>query len=369
MKLKTILIGICTLTLISIPNISAYASSIISSGVSSKYNSYLDYKVYTTDDLKFIYYIKNNKEVVITQVADINSMIIHDAVINIIGTSTSTKPITEIVFPSKINDMPVTTIGNGNMYNSVLSKLNDVKTVIIPNGVTTISDNAFKDCTSIENFSIPDTITYVGENTFANTKWFENQEDGLLYIGKVAYKYIGTAPMGEFILKDDTTSIAKECFYGQPIEKITIPKSVSNIELHAFFNCINLKSVTILNKDIDNIHKSTIGLYSVAENKANIVDDLVIYGYTGSTAEEYANIIKHIHKDANIKFVYLDTPKITGDFNNDEKVSLIDLMLLKRKVLNHIEYLNNGDINNDGNINILDFITLKNQILNNKEDF
>ena len=54
MKLKTILIGICTLTLISIPNISAYASSIISSGVSSKYNSYLDYKVYTTDDLKFI---------------------------------------------------------------------------------------------------------------------------------------------------------------------------------------------------------------------------------------------------------------------------------------------------------------------------
>lgn len=38
--------------------------------------------------------------------------------------------------------------------------------LVIPEGVTTIADNAFKNCTSIETLTIPEDITYIGTGAF-----------------------------------------------------------------------------------------------------------------------------------------------------------------------------------------------------------
>ena len=62
--------------------------------------------------------------------------------------------------------------------------------VTIGKGVTSIGDSAFRDC-GLTSITIPDSVTSIGGSAFDNTLWYNNQPDGLVYAGKVAYKYKG----------------------------------------------------------------------------------------------------------------------------------------------------------------------------------
>ena len=123
--------------------------------------------------------------------------------------------------------------------------------VSIPNSVTTISPWAFKGCSSLVTINIPNSVTSIGELAFDGTAWFENQPDGLVYAGLVAYKYKGTMPSGTSInLRNGTLGIAGSAFSGcSELASVTIPTSVISIGYEAFSGCSNLNEV--LNYIID----------------------------------------------------------------------------------------------------------------------
>ena len=103
--------------------------------------------------------------------------------------------------------------------------------VTIPNSVTSIGDYAFKDCKSLASITIPNSVASIGRGAFDGTGWYNNQPDGLMYIGMVAYKYKGTMPNNTFIqIKDGTTGIAGYAFDGcSGLTSISIPNSVTSI--------------------------------------------------------------------------------------------------------------------------------------------
>ena len=119
--------------------------------------------------------------------------------------------------------------------------------VNIPNGVTTIGASAFGGCDRLSTIIIPETITSIGTGAFTDTKWFANQPDGLLYIGKVAYKYKGTMAENTAIdIKEGTTEISGQAFYGcKGLVSIQIPGSVKAIGENAFCDCSNLSSANL----------------------------------------------------------------------------------------------------------------------------
>ena len=121
--------------------------------------------------------------------------------------------------------------------------------VTIPSSVTEIGEEAFRGCTGLTSVTIPNSVTSIGYSAFGGTPWYNNQPDGVVYIGKVAYEFKGEMASGTAInIKEGTVSISGYAFYGcTGLTSITIPNSVTSIGEFAFSGCTALTSVTIPN--------------------------------------------------------------------------------------------------------------------------
>lgn len=119
--------------------------------------------------------------------------------------------------------------------------------VVIGNNVESIGGNAFNGCTNLVNITIPDSVNSIGEGAFSDTAWYNNQAVGVVYAGKVAYKYKGEMPSNYNLeLAQGTLGIADSAFSNYSnLSSAMIPNSVKNIGFRAFDGCTSLNSITI----------------------------------------------------------------------------------------------------------------------------
>lgn len=138
--------------------------------------------------------------------------------------------------------------------------------VTINEGVTSIGDYAFCDCSNMVSVAIPESVTKIGSNAFLYFYYDNNFTS--VYISnleawcKISYNYHGDNPMmpaeklylngeeiTELVIPEGLTSICPLAFEGADgITSVTIPNSVTEIGVLAFAECVSLTDINIPEK-------------------------------------------------------------------------------------------------------------------------
>lgn len=99
----------------------------------------------------------------------------------------------------------------------------EITNLIIPEGVTSIGESAFSQCSSLTSISIPNSVTSIGGSAFQ-------------------YCYGLTS----IFIPNSVTSIGHGAFAGcYLLEYVVLGNGITKIELQSFWNCRHLKNITI----------------------------------------------------------------------------------------------------------------------------
>lgn len=150
---------------------------------------------------------------------------------------------------SKVESVTHLTIGK--LVSSVLilgwSNCNNLVSVTFEEGFSgTVYNSAFSNCANLSEINVPDSmLSGVWSGAFDNTAWYNNQPDGVIYIGKVLLGYKGTMPENtSIVVKEGTLAIAWQAFYNKEnLISVTVPSSVRYIGGRAFFKSNGLKEI------------------------------------------------------------------------------------------------------------------------------
>ena len=169
----------------------------------------------------------------------------------------------------------LTISGNGDMADDTFggsSYSNEILSVIINTGVTSIGARAFIRCTGLISVSIPNSVTIIGARAFADCHSLRNVNipNSVASIGGGAFEFctslisvsipnsVTSIGGGAFefctsltsvSIPNGVTSIGSGTFAScSSLTSVSIPNSVTSIDSGAFANCLGLSSVSIPNR-------------------------------------------------------------------------------------------------------------------------
>ena len=132
--------------------------------------------------------------------------------------------------------------------NGAFENCSNLKTIKLPDSVTSIGEHAFSDCTSLKSVTIPDSVISIGDWAFLGCTKLTSVTipDGVTSIGEHAFGRCDS--LTRVTIGNSVTSIGGSAFSDcYSLTSVTIGNSVTSIGNFAFSRCTKLTSVTIGN--------------------------------------------------------------------------------------------------------------------------
>lgn len=153
----------------------------------------------------------------------------------------------DLVIPSQYNGKAVVAIAD-----NAFSRCDSIKSVVIPDSITTIGINAFYVCDSLESVTLSNNLTYFGGGAFIGCPKLQyNQYENGYYLGSAESPYM---LLVQFNSNTDRTvkinNAVKFIGYNafsqcENVESVSLPNGTLQLSSSAFQNCNKLKNVYI----------------------------------------------------------------------------------------------------------------------------
>jgi hypothetical protein len=229
----------------------------------------------------------------------------------------------EAVIPTEHNGLPVTGIADS-AFGSDASHL---RSLTIPDSVTSIGEYAFKGCYSLTSMTIGSGVTSIGDYAFDGCLHLTSIEvdekntayssiDGVLFDkAQTTVICYPSGKEGSYTIPNSVTSIGDYAFYGcSSLTSVTIPNSVTSIGKDSFASCESLTSVTIPDSvtsigDFSFFYCSSLTSVTIP-NSVTSIGDRAFYGCSGLTSVTIGSAVTSIGEDAfsncnSLKGVYI----------------------------------------------------------------
>ena len=236
----------------------------------------------------------------------------------------------EVEIPAEINGYPVVKIDAW-----AFDGCEELTKVVMPDSIVSISFDAFENCEKLADITFSKNLESIGNRAFEDTAWFENQPDGVIYFGTLAYAY-KFSEEGEFTvdLKEGTTKILANFgeipliqTFDEHYYTLNIPASVTEIDITGGAineNCMALnvaegnENYASIDGVLFNKEKTELLMYPRQMKQATytIPDGVTSIGYLAFNAQEYVKEIVFSDSVENVESAAF------ASISNLEKVTL-----------------------------------------------
>ena len=294
LDIETIVVGNGLTSLDNLPITSALKSITIGSGITSIDNELFKYcenaKIYVSDLKSYLNNFSDNPRVELKIDSLPNDLVIPDGVTSIknfafkghnnftsVTIPDSVTSIGENAF-SDCNNIKTLIVGNGLTSLDNLPLTSALKFITIGSGINSINENAFNLCNDLTIFKVDE-----------NNQNYSASEDRKILFNKDKTTLIAyPSAAGDITIPDGVTTITSNAFYGcSNLTSVVIPDSVTSVDYNAFLICNNIENLVTGNglTSLDNLPITSAlksitignGINSIKERTFNSCNNLTIF--------------------------------------------------------------------------------------------
>lgn len=122
----------------------------------------------------------------------------------------------------------------------------DMETVFLPEGLTSIGARAFRDCDGLNMVNIPNSVKQLGDEVFSKCKNLQSVFLSKQLSALPEHAFVDCYSLKSIELPEGITQIGVDCFVSDTsLVEISLPQSLRRIDRGVFFNCKSLQEITL----------------------------------------------------------------------------------------------------------------------------